>query len=67
MGPNRRAQERERAATRAAEPAKRAEAERKAVRRLAEDRRYLERRQAGGRALWFDPTIAAAIAPGCRG
>jgi hypothetical protein len=31
MGPNRRAQERERAATRAAEEAKRAETERKAV------------------------------------
>jgi hypothetical protein len=24
-------------------------------------------RQAGGRALWFDPTIAAAIAPASRG
>jgi hypothetical protein len=23
--------------------------------------------KAGGRALWFDPTIAAAIAPGCPG
>jgi hypothetical protein len=76
MGPNRRAQERERAAARAAEEAKRAEAERKAA---AEAQKIVEiwnARQAGGRALWFYPTIGAAIAaglpwltffcPGCR-
>ncbi len=76
MGPNRRAQERERAAARAAEYAKRAEAERKAA---AEAQKIVEiwnARQAGGRALWFYPTIGAAIAagypwltyscPGCR-
>jgi hypothetical protein len=62
MGPNRRAQERERAAARAAEEAKRAEAERKAA---AEAQKIVEiwnARQAGGRALWFYPTIGAAIA-----
>jgi hypothetical protein len=51
MGPNRRAQERERAAARAAAEAKHREAERKA-------------RQAGGRALWFYPIIGSAIAAG---
>src|SRR6476659_7079447 len=64
MGPNRRAQERERAAARAAEEAKRAEAERKAA---AEAQKIVEiwnARQAGGRALWFYPTIGAAIAAG---
>ena len=53
MGPNRRAQERERAAARAAEEAKRAEAERKAA---ADAHKIIEiwnARQAGGRALWF--------------
>jgi hypothetical protein len=62
MGPNRRAQERERAAARAAEEAKRAEAERKLA---AEAQKVVEiwnARQAGGRALWFYPTIGAAIA-----
>ena len=64
MGPNRRAQERERAAARAAEQAKRAETERKAA---AEARKIIETwnaRQAGGRALWFDATIGAFIAAG---
>ena len=64
MGPNRRAQERERAATRAVEEAKRAEAERKAA---AEAQKIVEiwnARQAGGKALWFYPTIGAAIAAG---
>ncbi len=64
MGPNRRAQERERAAARAAEEAKRAEAERKAA---AEAQKIVEiwnARQAGGRALWFYPTIGAALAAG---
>jgi hypothetical protein len=72
MGPNRRAQERERAAALAAEAAKRAEA-------AVEAKKIVEiwnARQAGGRALWFYPTIGAAIAaglpwltfscPGCR-
>ena len=76
MGPNRRAQERERAAARAAEEAKRAEAERRAA---AEAHKIVEiwnARQAGGRALWFYPTVGAAIVagfpwltfsyPGCR-
>jgi hypothetical protein len=49
MGPNRRAQERERAAARAAAEAKRAEAERIVA--------IWNARQAGGRALWFYPTI----------
>jgi hypothetical protein len=64
MGPNRRAQERERAAARAAEEAKRAEAEREGA---AEAQKIVEiwnARQAGGRALWFYPTIGAAIAAG---
>jgi hypothetical protein len=64
MGPNRRAQERERAAARAAEEAKRAEAVRKAA---AEAHKIVEiwnARQAGGRALWLYPTIGAAIAAG---
>jgi hypothetical protein len=64
MGPNRRAQERERAAARAAEEAKRAEADRKAA---AEAHKIVEiwnARQAGGRALWFYPTVGAAIAAG---
>src|ERR1700749_4019460 len=64
MAPNRRARERDRAAARAAEEAKRAEAERKAA---AEAHKIVEiwnARQAGGRALWFYPTIGAAIAAG---
>ena len=64
MGPNRRAQERERTAARAAEAAKRAEAERKAA---VEARKIVEiwnARQACGRALCFYPTIGAAIAAG---
>ena len=56
MGPNRRAQERERAAVRAAAEVKRAEAERFVA--------IWNARQAGGRALWFYPTIGAAIAAG---
>ena len=76
MGFNRRAQEREHAAARAADEAKRAEAERKAA---ADTQKIVEiwnARQAGGRELWFYPTIGAAIAaglpwltyscPGCR-
>ena len=64
MGPNRRAQERERAATRAAAEAKRAEAERKAVAYAQKIVAIWNARQAGGRALWFYPTIGAAIAAG---
>src|SRR5262249_31369100 len=64
MGPNRRAQERERAAAQAAKAAKRAEAERKAIAEAEKIVAILNARQAGGRALWFYPTIAAAIAAG---
>jgi hypothetical protein len=76
MGPNRRAQERERAAARAAEDAKRAEAKRQAIVEAEKIVAIWNARQAGGRALWFYPTIGAAIAagfpwltyscPGCR-
>jgi hypothetical protein len=61
MGPNRRAQERERAAARAAEEAKRTEAKRKAAQKIVA---IWNARQAGGRELWFYPTIGAAIAAG---
>jgi hypothetical protein len=64
MGPNRRAQERERAAVRAAEEAKRAEAKRKAIAEAEKIVAIWNARQAGGRALWFHPTISAAIAAG---
>src|SRR6516164_10255559 len=64
MGPNRRAQERERAAVRAAEEAKRAEAERKAIADAQKIVSIWNARQAGGRELWFYPTIGAAIAAG---
>ena len=61
MGPNRRAQ---RAAARAAAEAKRAEAERKAVAVAQKIVAIWNARQAGGRALWFYPTIGAAIDTG---
>jgi len=64
MGPNRRAQERERAAARAAAEAKRAEPERKAFAEAQKIVAIWNARQAGGRALWFYPTIGAAIAAG---
>jgi hypothetical protein len=64
MRPNRRAQERERAAAEAAAKAKRAEAERKAVAEAQKIVAIWNARQAGGRALWFYPTIGAAIAAG---
>jgi hypothetical protein len=64
MGPNRRAQERERAAALAAEAAKRAEAERNAAVEAKKIVEIWNARQAGGRALWFYPTIGAAIAAG---
>ena len=64
MGPNRRAQERERAAARAAEAAKRAGAERKALAEAQNIVGIWNARQAGGRELWFYPTIGAAIAAG---
>src|SRR5262245_53303434 len=64
MGPNRRAQERERAAARAAEEAKRREAERKAIAEAEKIVAIWNARQAGGQALWFYPTIGAAIAGG---
>jgi hypothetical protein len=61
MRPNRRAQERERAAARAAADAKRAEAEREAIAEAEKIVAIWNARQAGGRALWFYPTIGAAI------
>src|SRR5690348_17808716 len=64
MDPNCRAQERERAAARAVEEAKRAEAERKALAEAEKIVAIWNARQAGGRALWFYPTIGAAIATG---
>jgi hypothetical protein len=64
MGPNRRAQERERAAASAAAEAKRADAERKAIAEAEKIVAIWNARQAGGRALWFYPTIGAAIAAG---
>jgi hypothetical protein len=65
MGPNRRAQERRRAAARAAEEAKRAEAERKAG-PIEAQKIVLSGMpvRPGGNALWFYPTICAPIAPG---
>jgi hypothetical protein len=62
MGPNRRAQERELAAAEAAKAAKRAEAKRKAVADAQKVVTIWNARQAGGRELWFYPTIGAAIA-----
>ena len=67
MGPNRQARERERAAARAAQEAKRAEAERKAIVDAQKVVAIWNARRAGGRALWFYPTIGAAIAAGLRG
>ena len=64
MGPNRRAQERERAAARAAGEARRAEAERKAIADAQKIVAIWNARQASGRELWFYPTIGAAIAAG---
>src|SRR5215468_7024611 len=64
MGPNRRAQDRERAAAEAAAKAKRAEAERQAQTEAQKIVAIWNARQAGGRALWFYPTIGAAIAAG---
>ena len=63
-GTQSRAQERERAAARAAAEAKRAEAERKAIAEAERIVAIWNARQAGGRALWFYPTIGAAIAAG---
>ena len=57
MGPNRRAQESERAVARAAEEAKRAKTERKAVADAQKIVAIWNARQAGGRELWFYPTI----------
>ena len=60
MGPNRRAQDRERAAAEAAAKAKRAEAERKAVADAQKIVAIWNARQAGGSELWFYPTIGVA-------
>jgi hypothetical protein len=64
MGPNRRAQERERAAAEAAARANAPAAERKAVADAQKIVAIWNARQAGGRELWFYPTIGAAIAAG---
>src|SRR5215471_16503941 len=64
MGPNRRVQDRERAAAEAAAKARRAEAERKAIVEAQKIVAIWNARQTGGRALWFYPTIGAAIAAG---
>jgi hypothetical protein len=64
MGPNRRAQDRERAAAEAAARAKRAEAESRAVAEAQKIVAIWNARQAGGRELWFYPTIGAAIRAG---
>jgi len=57
-------QERERAAARAAEQARRAEAERRAIAEAEKIVAIWNARLAGGRALWFYPTIGAAIGAG---
>ena len=67
MESNRRAQERERAAAHAAADANRAEAERKTIAEAQKIVAIWNARQAGGRALWFYPTIGAAIAAASRG
>ena len=64
MAPNRRAQEREHAAARAAAAAKRAEAERKAIADAQKIVAIWNARQAVAAQLWFYPTIGAAIAAG---
>jgi hypothetical protein len=64
VGPNRRAQDRELAAAEAAARAKRAAAERKAIADAEKIVAIWNTRQAGGRALWFYPTIGAAMAAG---
>jgi hypothetical protein len=51
-------------AARAAAEAKRAEAERMAIAEAEKIVAIWNARQAGGRALWFYPTIGAAIAAG---
>jgi ATP-dependent DNA ligase len=55
---------RERAAAARAAEAKRAEAERKAIAEAEKIVAIWNARQAGGRALWFYPTIGVAIAAG---
>jgi hypothetical protein len=64
MGPNRRAQERERVAAEAAARAKRAEAEREAIAEAQKIVAIWNARQVGGRALWFYPTIGVVLLPG---
>jgi hypothetical protein len=64
MGPNRRSQDRERAAAEAADKAKRAETERMAIAQAQKIVAIWKARQAGDRALWFYSTIGAAIAAG---
>jgi hypothetical protein len=62
MGPNRRARERERAAAEAAAKARRFEAERQAIADAQKIVAIWNARQVGGRAVWFYPTVGAAIA-----
>jgi hypothetical protein len=62
MGPN--AERRSGAAAEAAAKAKRAEADRKAIAEAQKIVAIWNARQAGGRALWFYPTIGAAITAG---
>jgi hypothetical protein len=64
MGPNRRAQERERAGRPSSGRRQAAEAERNAAADAAKIVAIWNARQAGGRELWFYPTIGAAIAAG---
>jgi hypothetical protein len=64
MGPNRRAQDRERAASMASAKARRIEAERKATAFARKITEIWNSRLAGERELWFYPTIGAAIAAG---
>ena len=76
MGPNRRAQERERAAARAVEETARAEFEHKAIAEAQKIVAIWNAREAGRRELWSYRIIGAAIAagfprltfscPGCR-
>jgi len=67
MGPNRRAQDRKRAAAEAPSRAKRVKAERKATAEAQKIVAIWNARQVGGRELWFYPTIVPRSGPGSRG
>ena len=66
MGPNRRAQDRKRAAAEAPSRAKRVKAERKSTAEAQKIVAIWNARQAGGRELWFYPAIGAASTCGAR-